>query len=498
MVKAAIACGHEVTADAAEAVLREGGTVADAVVAGAFAAMVAEPVLAGFLGGGFSLLTGDGAPACLDFFVQTPRDKRRDGDFREISADFGEAVQAFHIGSATIATPGVVPGLCDLHRRAGRMPLGELVAPAVAAAREGVVVTEFQAQLGGVVAPILTASEPVRHLFCVEGAPAPAGHLFRNPDFADVLDVFAAEGERFVTEGEVAQALLSLTREGGHLTETDLRRYRPIWRRPLETSRGATRLGLNPPPSLGGTLIALALGLCPDDPDPVAIAESLRATSRARLETGDAPEALLDPDLLARYRQRLEGRRVSTRGTTHISVIDAQGHAAAVTLSNGEGCGLIAPGTGIMPNNMLGEADLVPGAEAGDWLAWERETRLASMMCPMLCELPCGTRILLGSGGSNRIRSALHQVLCHLIDRGLSLEEAIAAPRLHVEGDRLDFEEQGLGEAHRSDLLAAFPDAKGWSRPSMFFGGVHAVSLTPGGALAAAGDPRRAGVARIL
>jgi gamma-glutamyltranspeptidase/glutathione hydrolase len=159
-------------------------------------------------------------------------------------------------------------------------------------------------------------------------------------------------------------------------------------------------------------------------------------TNKARLEarlheaSGDDAERaaiarLFDPGLLRRYRDTLLGRPFSPRGTTHISVADAAGNLAAMTLSNGEGCGRLLPGTGILLNNMLGEEDLSP---AGFHL-WRPGTRMASMMAPTIAEAGSGRIAALGSGGSNRIRSAVLQVVLHLVDRDRGAQDAVEAPR---------------------------------------------------------------------
>jgi gamma-glutamyltranspeptidase/glutathione hydrolase len=169
-------------------------------------------------------------------------------------------------------------------------------------------------------------------------------------------------------------------------------------------------------------------------------------------------------------------------------VIDQNGMGAAFTLSNGEGCGLIVPGTGIMANNMLGEDDLVPDGVN----SWHEDMRLSSMMCPMALR-DNGTLTMMGSGGSNRIRSALAQVALKLIDGGEALEDAVHAPRMHIDDTPhiLDFEDTGT-EERREALLAEFPSANQWPQQSMFFGGVHAVRQTAKG-FEAAGDDRRSG-----
>ena len=212
-------------------------------------------------------------------------------------------------------------------------------------------------------------------------------------------------------------------------------------------------------------------------------------------DTGLIDQILRPPEFATQSHREVAGRAAATRGTTHLSVIDGEGMGAALTLSNGEGCGLIAPGTGIMPNNMLGEEDLMPGG----FELWQPDRRLASMMSPIAVNWPDGRFAVLGSGGSNRIRTALVQVLAGLIDRGERLDRAIEAPRVHVEGadpPAVDFEDIA-GEEARDAILAAWPEARAWPDRSMFFGGVHAAMREAKGGLDAAGDPRRAGVARI-
>jgi gamma-glutamyltranspeptidase/glutathione hydrolase len=177
-----------------------------------------------------------------------------------------------------------------------------------------------------------------------------------------------------------------------------------------------------------------------------------------------------------------------SRGTTHISVADAAGNIASLTVSNGEGCSYVLPGTGIMLNNMLGEEDLNPGG----FHQWKEGSRLASMMSPAVAELADGTRYALGSGGANRIRSAITQVLINLLDFGMSLEQAVAAPRIHLEGDMLSIE-AGLGDEAMQALESSAPRTHLWPEKNLFFGGVHAVSVTPAGEFHGAGDPRRGG-----
>ena len=265
--------------------------------------------------------------------------------------------------------------------------------------------------------------------------------------------------------------------------------------------RDATLL-TNPPPSSGGLLIGFALklmerlggdGLDFNIPDAIAIlAEAMQCTNEARLESLASDrfdDELLDPVYLQQYLERVQGRARAYRGTTHISVIDAQGKLAALTTSNGEGCGHMLGSTGIMLNNMLGEEDLNPHG----FHRWQENQRLTSMMAPSMLQTGDGTCIALGSGGSNRIRSAILQVVSAIIDSGLSLEEAVRRPRIHYENALLNVE-AGFDAEVVSALDTLFDKIKCWPDRNLFFGGVHAVAYGHSG-FDCYGDPRRGGVA---
>ncbi|MEM9011513.1 MAG: gamma-glutamyltransferase [Pseudomonadota bacterium] len=483
----AVAAGHRQTAEAAAEVLRADGSAVDAVIAGACTAMVAEPVLASLLGGGFLMVApADGPVRCLDAFVQAPSEALAEGDadVETVEADFGGARQVFHIGAGTVAVPGLAAALFEAHARHGRMDLADLLAPAAGMARAGVTVTAYQAHLFQVVAPIFRADPAVRRLYAPDDSLPTEGTVLRNSAFADVLDVLAAEGPRFVQEGEIAAALADLP--GAHLSRADLAAYAPTWLRPQRLRRGTAEIALTPPPSLGGLMIALALSHLPARPGAAEIAQAFQQVEIARA----GKHTSLDPALVAEMRRVSTAHTLSARGTTHLSVVDAAGNGAALTLSNGTGAGRLVPGTGIMPNNMLGEEDLLPDGPT----SWRPAQRLASMMCPTVLSRPDGSRTLLGSGGSNRIRTALAQVLLHLADHGAPLDEAIAAPRVHLEGartPRLDVE-AGWSEETVAHLCQIWPEATFWAQSSMFFGGVHAVTTGPRGSTGA-GDPRRDG-----
>jgi gamma-glutamyltranspeptidase/glutathione hydrolase len=518
-MKGAVACGHPATAEAVREILEDGGNAFDAALAGFCAATVAEPVLCSLGGGGFLMARpAEGAPCLYDFFVQTPHRRRavKELDFFPILADFGTATQEFHIGLGATATPGAIRGLFEVHRDLARLPMRRLVEPAVRLARDGFEVRQIDAYVYRVISPVLMAGAESKAVFSrPDGSLHDVGDRFAQPELADTLETLAREGEALFYAGELGRRLVAACREGGgQLTRGDLAAYRVKRRAPLERHYRGARIMTNPPPSSGGILIAFALELLAgQDPSRAEFGSAehltlltrvMALTNRARIESrlheapDEAEEAaaaarLLNPDLLAAYAREVAGHARSRRGTTHLSVVDAAGNVAALSLSNGEGCGIMLPGSGIMLNNMLGEADLNPLG----FHVWPENSRISSMMSPSLAFLSDGSLAALGSGGSNRIRTAILQVLINLIHFAKDAGAAVAAPRLHFE-DGLANLEEGFGPTARNAVANLSDRITDWPTHSFFFGGVHTVTRAADGRLAAAGDPRRQGVGVVV
>ncbi len=496
-----IAAGHEAAADAAAEMLRTGGNAFDAVVAAGFASAVCEPGFTSLAGGGFLLArTADGTDLLVDFFVDTPG-RGRPGHaptpvFEEVSVSFAAAVQTFHCGPGSVAVPGTLAGYLHVHRRLGRLPLAEVVAPAAALAVGGVVVSPSQATDLALLAPILARTAASRAIFFPGGSLLRAGEQLHNPDLGAFLTALGADPEATFYRGDLAEHLVGqLARGGGLLTVEDLAAYRVLERQPLRTRyRGRTVL-TNPPPTFGGALLALALRrLERAGPLPPAGSASLAVALASVMAGIDAGRASGDPEVVAALRGDLDddpsARPLSTRGTTHVSVADADGNVAAMTTSNGECSGDVIDGTGISCNNMLGEDDLHPdgfhAAPAGE--------RVASMMSPTFVLAADGRSIdlALGSGGSKRIRSALLQVITAVVDHARPLQEAVDAPRLHWDDDHLEVEPGFPAEV--LEALHGHARTNEWPASSMYFGGVHAVQPGRG----AAGDARRGGAVRTV
>ncbi|MCZ4279495.1 gamma-glutamyltransferase [Kiloniella laminariae] len=526
----AVACGHPDTAAAAEEILRDGGTAFDAALAALCASSVVEPVLSSFGGGGFLLAKGadnhqtlPGRSRLYDFFVDTPRHRRPldQIDFTPITARFKTTEQEFHIGLGAMATPGQIRGLFTIHRELGSLPITRIMEPAIRLAREGTRLRQTEAYLFEIIQPIFLARAESQAIFAKRpDCLLQEGNLLQQPELAGFLDALSHEGERLFYEGEIASQLIRDCRDqGGLLTLSDLSGYQVKIRKPFSLTYRNWQIDTNPPPSAGGILIAFALALlqeesfAPSGFGTVSHLEKLSRimalTNKARVESAlheaaseqeekDAAQKLFSPPFLERYRREVAEHPHNPRGTTHISVLDSKGNLASLTLSNGEGCGYILPGSGIMMNNMLGEEDLNPAG----FHNWPTGSRISSMMAPSLARGHQGQLAVLGSGGSNRIRTAILQVLINLIEYDMDAAAAVTAPRLHVERGLASIE-GGFDADECKQFIATLLENKAcshrlWPGRDLFFGGVHTLSRTGSGQVSAAGDPRRGGIAKVI
>ena len=351
-----------------------------------------------------------------------------------VAVDFdGDTQQVFRTGPAAAGVPGTALGLEAAWRRFGTLPWAELAAPAAALARDGVELTPMQGYLHEILDGLLRHSPEGDAMY--GGRVLRAGERFRLPDLAGTIERIAAGGARAVYED------LPFAR-------ADLDAYAVIEREPVSAPYRGCEFRSNPPPSSGGRLVALGLETLGDGFDVVRAMEAMDAA-----------------------------RVPAAGGTTHISVVDARGDAASLSCSLGSGSGVVVPGTGIHLNNMLGEADLVASARPGE--------RLTSMMAPSLVLEAGRPRLVVGSAGSERLRGAILQVVMNVIGKGLDVEEAVDAPRLHLDG----------GVVHAEPGLDG--DVR-WRERNLYFGGASAVEVRADGTLAAAGDPRRGGAGMVV
>jgi gamma-glutamyltranspeptidase/glutathione hydrolase len=506
-----VAAGHPLTAEAGAWALREGGNAVDAAVAAVMASFAAESPLTGLGAGGYMLTSEPGrAPELLDFFVEMPgrEGAEPEADLVPLPVYFTDAVpQVFNVGVASNGIYGTPAGLEEALGRSGSMELEQLARPAIAAAREGVVVNEQQAFVHRILEPILTREEACRALYAPEGRILGVGDTIRNPELATSLELFAAEGAGPFYAGAIGRLISGYVLDrGGTIALSDLAAYRTVVREPVRARFRGREILTNPPPASGGILIALALEIL-ERLGGAGAAELVGAMTEAQAardedfitglaDDGFAEGFLAGPrldDAAERVRKALEtaaaasGDRLGS--TTHITAVDGEGRCAAVTCSNGSSSGVVVPGTGIQLNNMLGEQDL---NQAGFHRA-PVGSRIPSMMSPTLImrdgELEAG----IGSAGSNRIRSAVLQTITGIVAGGLDAQAAIDASRLHFE-DGVVHAEPGIDPAALGALEKIGVPIERWSERNLFFGGVQAVVRDPAsGELSGGGDPRRGG-----
>ena len=485
-----VAAGHPLTAEAGARILREGGNAVDAAVGAVLASWVAEPLLTGPGAGGYLLVAGAGEePTLLDFFVEAPgrgADPSTRADLLACEVSFGDAVQVFNCGASSCGTYGMTAGLAAALERWGSLDVAALAAPAAAMAREGVALNAAQAYVFEILEPILVSTAESRAAFAPDGRSLREGDVFRSPELAETIERFGADGAPPFYAGDLADAVVDwVSAGGGQLTRADLAAYEPAERAPVRaTYRGRTVL-TNPPPSAGGTLLALAMARldersegAPSAVDIVTVMEEAQA-----LRTPAFVEGLVEPG----FADRLLASRLGS--TTHISVLDGDGRACSVTCTNGEGSGLVVPGTGIHVNNVMGEQDLNPLG----FFTYPPGRRMPSMMAPTVVLGTDGeVELVLGSAGSNRIRSAILQVIVSVVDHGQEARDAVLAPRAHFEDDVV-YIEPGIDV---DALRAAGREVLAFRDRNLFFGGVQAVERDrASGALSGAGDPRRGGAA---
>ncbi len=306
---------------------------------------------------------------------------------------------------------------------------------------------------------------------------------------------------------------------GGLLTAEDLRAYDVRVRPPIQLNYRGYDVLLPPPCSSGGVLTAFSLKLLGElevaqHPHNSAghlriLYEVMAATTRARVEWETMSEELGDDEAIALFlddrfvagyrhqlRQALAQRRPSVApaeppgpsNTSHLSVIDNHGLAVSLTTTAGESAGYVVEGTGYIPNNILGEGDLHPKG----FHSLPPGRRIATMMTPVVVMHQGQPRLVVGSGGSVRIRSAILQVLSNLLDFRLPLDEAVNTARVHVEDGVLQCE-AGIDPAAMDAVEAVGYPVNRWETRSIYFGGAHSVSRTENGRLVAAGDSRRGG-----
>ncbi len=479
----AVSSAEANASDVGVAILKRGGNAVDAAVAVGFALGVTHPTAGNIGGGGFMVVRlPSGETASIDYREVAPRAARRD---MYLDAK-GEVTDKSRIGPLAAGVPGVVAGLAFAHQKYGKLPWAEVVAPAIALAKEGHVLDSFHAKdlegvggsiakyekEGGITNPALRAALKLTlaTFAKADGSPYQAGETWRQPDLANTLELIAKNGPEAFYRGAFAKAMVARVREmGGIWSPEDLAAYSAVPRQPIQFAYRGHEVTTMPPPSAGGVVLrqilaaSEALKLNELEWDSVErihlYVEALRRTYADRNQLIGDPafvkipmQQLLDVGYITQRLANIDPKHATpsseigagaklqeSEHTTHFSVVDGSGLAVAntYTLNGGFGARVVVPGTGVILNNEMDDFTAKVGAPnmfglvQGPQNGVEPGKRMLSSMTPTIIAKDGKLRAIVGSPGGPTITTTVAQIVMQLIDHGRTLEQSVAATRVH-------------------------------------------------------------------
>lgn len=493
----AIASSTNLASDAGARIASVGGNAVDAAIAAAWVGAIAEPGICGPGAGGFvTVWQPDGVPVIIDGYIAMPGrglpPERLGEGTTKVFIGYGGGV-TMHVGHGSVGTPGGPAALAAASERFGRVPWSEVLEPAIDIATEGFPLSPAARHYLEYAGVDVFGWHPDSHaaLHDSDGRLKDQGDRIRVDHLAGSLELIARNGvEEFYT-GDIGHVIAAdMGQNGGLITLEDLAEYRPIIRQPLVGRIGSWRVATNPPPAIGGVVLCAMLGSMDGRPsDPwterdvahlVDVQTRVLGFRRERVDTRADVEAAIEELRLA----------FCSPSTIHTSAVDASGLACSITLSAGYGSGVMTPGTGLWLNNCLGEIEL----NRRGLHAWPVGSRLVSNMAPSVAWDEDGEVIAIGTPGGDRIPTAMLQVLTNHASAGMTLQEAVDHPRLHIEAT-----DEGPGVVSEPGIprLEVGMPWRSFDDLSMYFGGVGVASWSPSEGLRAAADPRRAGAVAI-
>lgn len=498
--RVAVATTSQLAADAAAEIAEGGGNAVDCAIAAALCSINTEPGVCALAGSAYVTIWQPGQdPVTIDGNVAVPGAGRA-ADFQvnaeTVQMEYGGGIETV-VGPGSVAIPGTVAALDMASESFGHLPWSELFAPSITATRDGFPLSaacHYYLRHSGTKV-FGRSEEGFAALHENDGTLKPARSNIVVPGLADSLAAIATEGARSFYEGEIGARIASHVDErGGYLTRNDLETYSAALRASLLVDAGDWQIATNPPPAIGGCVLSAMLIAFADHPfdrwDEASlqtlakVQEAALSYRKSRLDLADdVADPCREMLILARSGKLLS--RWSSGSTVHTSVVDDNGLACAITASSGYGSGEMPVGTGLWLNNSLGEIELNRhGLDAGP-----PGRRLPSNMAPGAARSK--NRVLaMGSPGADRITTALHQFLVNYIQLNMSLEDAVAHPRMHItigdSGANMSIE-AGLPLGDVGMTVTEYPEI------NMYFGGVAAAAFDRKDGFAVAADPRREG-----
>ncbi|SKB38985.1 gamma-glutamyltranspeptidase / glutathione hydrolase [Parapedobacter luteus] len=506
-------------------ILKAGGNAVDAAVAVQFALAVVYPNAGNIGGGGFMVYRSAGGDfAALDFREAAPAAATRDMFLDETGNPIAELSLRGQLASGV---PGVVDGMIKAHTRFGKLDWEALLQPAIHLARQGFPLTEMQAKELNNRRESFQKYNPEGTALINDGE-WKAGDTLVQPELAHTLSLISQKGRAGFYEGEVADRIVAEMASGnGIISYADLKNYEAKWREPVMSTYRGLKIVSMPPPSSGGIALISMLksveayplskwGFQKDSTMRVMIEAERRVYADRATHLGDpdyyeVPQAMLIDSAYNAERMRNFSfghasfssdihagslPKIEHEETTHFSIVDKAGNAVAITTTiNGSyGSYVVVAGAGFLLNNEMDDFSVKPGAPnmygliGGTANAIEPGKRMLSSMTPTILEKEGRLFMVVGTPGGSTIMTSVFQTILNVVDFGMDMQEAVAAPRFHHQWlpDEVALERDAVSKVVRHSLSTT--GYKLVDRASI--GRVDAILMLPDGAMHGGADPR--------
>ncbi|MDQ8726584.1 gamma-glutamyltransferase [Bradyrhizobium sp. LHD-71] len=465
-----VVSNHPLASAAGAEMLAAGGNAVDAAIATLFTLTVVEPMMVGIIGGGMAhVRLADGSHRFIDgqstvpLAVKPDAYRSKPGSAHDVFDTVGDENL---VGPKSVGAPGSLKAWCETLRRFGTMSLADVMQPAIKHAARGYPATPYLHECITDAATDLAKDKPIAKIYLPEGVPLKPGERVVQAEYAETLRTIAREGEAALYSGPLGDILVDYMKQhGGFITHDDLRWYKTVERQPIKASyRGWDILG-PPPPAASGVHIAQMLNILEGYDvrsmgfgtaetihllaEVLKIAFADRAAASGDPDFIDVPVArLTSKDYADERRGAIDPKRAQRWGagvkqfesayTTHMTAADAFGNVVATTqtINNLFGAKIMIPGLGVVPNNYMNLFDPRPGRA----LSVQPGKRVTTSMSPMMALREGRIVYAFGLPGGKRIFPSAFQALVNLIDHGMSLQEAVEAPRVWTEGNALEVE----------------------------------------------------------
>lgn len=476
-----VVSNHPLASSAGAEMLAAGGNAVDAAIATLFTLTVVEPMMVGIIGGGMAhLRLADGSHRIIDGQSTVPASVRdttytsKPGSAHDVFDTVGNENLN---GPKAVATPGSLKAWCETLQKFGTMSLADVMQPAIKHAARGYATTPYLHECISESAATMRKDKPIAAIFLPGGEPLRVGERVVQSEYAEALRYVANQGEKALYEGPLGDILVDyMEKAGGFIRRNDLTSYKTVERRPIRADyRGWTILG-PPPPAASGVHIAQMLNILEGYDvgglgfgtseiihylaEVLKIAFADRAAASGDPDYVGVPVEKLTSKAYAEERRRaIDPARAQAFGTgvtplesahtTHMTAADSFGNVIATTqtINSLFGAKIMIPGLGAIANNYMNLFDPRPGHA----LSLAPGKRVTTSMSPMMALRDGKLRYALGLPGGKRIFPSAMQALVNLIDHGMSLQEAVEAPRVWTEGNALEVE-QAVPEAVRAKL----------------------------------------------